>query len=80
MPRGAGHLEGTEKAQQRLSLSCSPSRTVALGNARPRRVLTSVRVSTRARHRDRAGGGAAPRLRCHRAEPGSGTPPFPEET
>lgn len=31
MPRGARHLEGTERAQQGLSLLCSPHRAVRLG-------------------------------------------------
>lgn len=78
-PGAPGTWKG-QRAQQRLSLLCLPSQAVNLGKAGPLRVLTSMRVSTWAQHRDRDRDRAAQWLRCHGAEPGSRKPPFPEET
>lgn len=81
MPRGTGHLEGTERAQRRLSLLGSP--TPPSGKSQRSQILealTSTRVGSPARHRDRGGGWAVQQLRCRGAEPGSRKPPSPEET
>ena len=80
MPRGAGHLEGTERAQRRLSLLGSPTPPGSkYWRSQSLEALTSTWVGSPARHRDRGGGWAVQQLRCRGAEPGSRKPPSPEE-
>lgn len=78
VPRGAGHLKRTERAQLRLSLhACWVSYKSRKGQAL--KILTSKWVSTWAQRKAKGGGRVMRELHCLGAEPDSRKPPFPEE-
>lgn len=79
---GCPRVSGTWKRQREHSSGLASvllGLLASLRRAGPRRVLTSMWVSMRARHRARDGGKAVQWLHCCGAEPGSRKPPFPEE-